>query len=97
MPGETIAELKFPTSLTIDEDSLVVDGVRIAFIIIPQILYELAHPDPRKWYRLERTADTITVHVKITEDTDGHIIASTADAERSGENSGQQGQGTSPP
>ena len=96
------AELRFPTSITITEDSLIVDGVRIPLRVIPQMLYQLVHPDPRKWYRWERLGDTIQVHFRISEDTDGSVIASinagnTQDAERSQQNTGGEGQQTPHP
>lgn len=83
--------VKFPTSITIDVDSITIDGVRIALAVIPQLFYEMTHPDPRKWYRWERVGDTILVHVKIAEDTDGNIIANTADG-CSSKDSGREGQ-----
>ena len=43
-------------------DTLMIDGVRVSFDIIPQFLYEIAHPDPRKWYRFERVLDELIVH-----------------------------------
>jgi hypothetical protein len=44
-------------------DTLLIDGVRVTFDLIPQFLYEIAHPDPRKWYRFERMNDELMVHV----------------------------------
>jgi hypothetical protein len=58
------------TSFQIDDDVLIVDGVRISLTLLPQMIYELAHPDPRKWYRLERIDNNIIVHMRITEDVD---------------------------
>jgi hypothetical protein len=48
-----------------EDDALIIDGMRVTFEVIPQFLYELANPDPRKWYRLERVGDRCIIHVKI--------------------------------
>jgi hypothetical protein len=88
--------MKVPASITFDGHNLYVDGVAIALSAIPQVLYEYAHPDPRKWYRFERMGDTIFVHVRISEDSDGSVIASSASG-RSSEDSGQQGQAAQAP
>jgi hypothetical protein len=71
-------QVKVPATITMDAAYLYVDGVAISFAVIPQILYELTHPDNRKWYRFERVGDTVTVYVKISEEKpDGNPIAST--------------------
>jgi hypothetical protein len=67
------------TKFEIDGDDVVIEGVRISLAIIPEILYEFTHPDPRKWYRIERIDNNIIVHVRITkfpEENDGNPIAS---------------------
>jgi hypothetical protein len=51
-----------------EDNALIIDGMRVTFEIVPQFLYELAHPDPHKWYRLERVGDRCIVHVKIDPD-----------------------------
>lgn len=82
--------MRVPASITFSEDAITVDGVRISLMVIPQMLYELTHPDPRKWYRFERVDDAIIVHVKITEDEpNGSRIASSDDAGRSSQDSRQ--------
>lgn len=52
-------------SIGIERDYLVIDDMKISFDIIPQFLYELAHPDSRKWYRLRREGDACIVEIKI--------------------------------
>ena len=88
-------EMKFPTSIVIDLDSITIDGIRLPLAVIPQLLYQLAHPDPRKWYRWERMNGTLQVHVRISEDHDGSIISANAGyaerAEHGSKNSGGQG------
>jgi hypothetical protein len=67
------------TSFAFDRQDLIIDGVRVPFDTIPQLLYELTHPDPRRWYRLERIENMIVVHVRMTEvpeETHGNPIAS---------------------
>ena len=59
--------MKAISNITLVQDGLVIDGVLIAYEVIPQMFYELTHPDPRKWYRFERAGDTIIVHVRISE------------------------------
>jgi hypothetical protein len=54
-------------TIEIERDTLIIDGGRVAFEIIPEILYELAHPDPRRWYNFERVNDQIIVHIEIRE------------------------------
>jgi hypothetical protein len=72
--------MKVPATITMDTTNLYVDGVAISFAAIPQMLYELAHPDPRKWYRFERVGDTVMVYVKISEEKpEGNPIASTGE------------------
>jgi len=67
--------MRQPACISIDGDSLCIDGALIHLSIIPQILYEIAHPDPRKWYRLERVDESIIVHVRVTEDSDGTPVS----------------------
>lgn len=84
-----MAEVRAPDTITFDEERLYVDGVAIRFDVIPQLLYEFAHPDPRRWFRLERVGDVVTVHFKISEEEpNGQPIAHTG---RSKENPGGQG------
>jgi len=52
-------------TVQIEDNALIIDGMRVTFEIIPQFLHELANPDPAKWYRLERVGDRCIVHVKI--------------------------------
>jgi hypothetical protein len=56
-----------------EDGALIIDGMRVTFEIIPQFLYELANPDPRKWYRLERVGDRCIVHVKMNDET-GEVL-----------------------
>jgi hypothetical protein len=84
--------MRKPASITFDHESITVDGVRLALDLIPQILYELTHPDARKWYRLSRIGDSIQVEVRITENANGSIIASTGNARSSSEGVREQGQ-----
>jgi hypothetical protein len=69
--------MKAVTDFKIDGDALIVEGVRISLVLLPQVLYELTHPDPRKWYRFERIEDRLVVHVRITESIEplSHPIA----------------------
>jgi hypothetical protein len=84
--------VKVPASITFDFENLYVDGVRISLALLPQMLYELTHPDPRKWYRLERVGNDIVVHLKISEEKpDGNPIASTNDAGVSSSSPGREG------
>lgn len=55
-------------TVQIEDNALIIDDMRVSFEIIPQFLYELSHPDPRKWYRLERVGDRCIVHVRIDPD-----------------------------
>lgn len=78
--------MKVPDSITFDGYNIYVDGVAISLSLIPQALYELVHPDPRKWYRFERWGDQITVHVKISEEgNNGKPIANIGHSESSPE------------
>jgi hypothetical protein len=54
-------------TIQIERDYLIIDGMKINFDIIPQFMYEFAHPDPRKWYRLERKDEACLVHMEIRE------------------------------
>jgi hypothetical protein len=73
-----VETMKVPKSIMIEDKFLVVDGVHFALSILPQLLYEITHPDPRKWYRLERIGDAIQVHVRISEDSNGNVIVTNA-------------------
>lgn len=58
------------------DDALIVDGVKLPIDIIPELLYCLAHPDPRRWYRFERVGNSAVVHVKISEEKpNGSVIS----------------------
>lgn len=83
--------MKLPASITFTPDTLTIDGIQFSLMVIPQILYEITHPDPRKWYRLERIGDVIHVEVRITEPDNGEPRA---DAGSSSEGVRQQGQET---
>lgn len=52
--------------LQFSPDGLIVDGMYLNFNCIAQFLYDMAHPDPRKWYRFERIGDVCIVHLQIT-------------------------------
>lgn len=52
-------------TIEFNDYSIIVDGMVITLNVIPQILYELAHPDPRKWYRFERVGNQCIVHVEL--------------------------------
>ena len=52
-------------TIEFENDKLIVDGMQLTLNVIPQILYELAHPDPRKWYRFERVDNECIVHVEM--------------------------------
>jgi hypothetical protein len=54
-------------TIELEGDELIIDGMRVTASAIPQALYELAHPDPRKWYNFERTGNTLLIHVEIRE------------------------------
>ena len=54
-------------TIEIERDTLIIDGGRVAFEVIPEILYELAHPDPRRWYNFARVNNKIVVHVEMRE------------------------------
>jgi hypothetical protein len=87
--------MKVPASITFDSYNLYVDGVSIGLSAIPQVLYEFAHPDPRKWFRFERRGDTVFIHVKMSEEEkNGHPIAHTG---RSEEGTGGDGKETNRP
>lgn len=46
-----------------------IDGLVVSFDVVTQFLYEIAHPDPRKWYNFERHGDLAIVHVEMREPT----------------------------
>ena len=81
-------------TLTLHRDFMVIDGVAVSYDAIPQLISAITRPDPRKWFRFERSGDNVMVHVKITEDEhDGTRLANIgSDAGRREEDSGQQGQ-----
>jgi len=55
-------------TIEIERDYLIIDGMKVTFDIIPQFMYEFAHPDPRKWFRLERRGDACLVHCEIRDE-----------------------------
>jgi hypothetical protein len=77
-----------PLSLKFDHEHIIVDGVPVHWNTLSDLLYLMAQPDPRKWYRFERDGDAFIWHVKIEEVPNGNHVTS------SSENSGRQGQET---
>jgi hypothetical protein len=57
-------------TIELNGDTLVIDGIRVSFDVIPQFLYEIANPDPRKWYRFERVGDELAVSVMFLDPMD---------------------------
>lgn len=56
--------------IELEPDSITIDGMRVTFEVIPQFLYELAHPDPRKWFNFERIGDAAIVHMEMRPKSD---------------------------
>jgi hypothetical protein len=55
-------------SYDVVNETFTIEGIKVSFFVLPQLIHELTHPDPRKWYRFERMDDTIIVHVRINEE-----------------------------
>lgn len=47
--------------------NVIIDGMPMGFDFLSQFLYEMAHPDPRKWYNFERNGDLLIIHVEMRE------------------------------
>jgi hypothetical protein len=81
MSLENLSRMIRTTNIAFNQTDLIIDGVHIALENIPQFLYELTHPNPKRWYRLERVGDVIVVHVRMAVETEekngyGYPIAS---------------------
>jgi hypothetical protein len=61
-------------TIQIERDYLIIDGMKVTFDIIPQFMYELAHPDPRRWYRLRRVGDACMVDIKMEPEDGGPTV-----------------------
>ena len=57
-----------------EDDAIIIDGMKVTFDIIPQFMYELAHPDPRRWYRLRRVGDACMVDIKMEPEDGGPTV-----------------------
>lgn len=56
-------------AIEINGDTLIIDGIRVSFDVIPQFLHEMANPDPRKWYNFRREGDELLIHVEYRHET----------------------------
>ncbi len=59
-----------PLDLKFDHEALIINGVSISWLAVPELMAIFGKPDERKWYRIERMGSGVVVHVKI-EDTAG--------------------------
>ena len=84
--------LEYPITIKLHRHELEIEGVKIAYFAIPQIIHALINPNPRKWFRFERVNENeIYIHVRMTEDEPyGTPIGSTTG--HGEENAGRQGQ-----
>jgi len=86
-------------TIEFQDDKLIVDGLVLTLNLIPQVFYELAHPDPRRWFSFERVDNALIVHVQYRdpaaldrnalEVTNGNYVTERG---RSSEDAGEQGQ-----
>jgi hypothetical protein len=80
-------------SYDVASETLTVEGIKISAFVIPQIIFELTHPDPRRWYRIERIEDHLVVHVRMTEfaeEPHGNPIASIGSSKQDSGGKGQE-------
>ena len=59
--------MKTPAGVEFSERSLIVDGVQFSYAMLAELLYELAHPDPRKWFRFETLGDRSFINIRLEE------------------------------
>jgi hypothetical protein len=50
-----------------NEQVIEVNGIKFSGAIIAMMINTLTHPNPKRWYRFERTGEVITVETKETE------------------------------
>lgn len=85
-------EFNFPIRLELVAEGVRVDGVMVAYGVIPHLINALVHPDPRRWLRFERVGDTVQVYVRLSEgERNGTRTGSIGDEERQ-ETVGSSGQ-----
>jgi hypothetical protein len=60
--------IDWPITIRMNPNAVEINGVQMTYMVVAEIVAQIVHPDPRKWFRLERNGDIITVHVKLTED-----------------------------
>lgn len=85
--------VKWPIQINFNPGGLDIDGVHVNYMSLAEIVNAIIHPDPRKWYRLERNGDIVTVHVKVAEEEpNGSEIASVGHTPESEKDAGGQGQ-----
>lgn len=60
--------VKWPITFNLSATHVNVDSIEFNYMQIAELLSQLIHPDPRKWYRFERVDNRILIHVRMTED-----------------------------
>jgi len=63
-----------PLDLKFDHEALIVNGVSISWLAVPELLAVFGKPDERKWYRIERMGNEVMVHAKIEDVTGPHKV-----------------------
>jgi hypothetical protein len=48
----------------LDDNTVIVNGIKISGELIPMLINCLTNPDPHRWYRFERKGDNIIVHLR---------------------------------
>lgn len=87
-------------TITLHEDELEIDGVRVSYAVLPHLILSVVRPDPRRWLRFQRLHNIVHVHVRLSEGepygTDTAIIGrgGSDEGQSSPANPGWQGQKT---
>jgi hypothetical protein len=94
--NEPVESLKLDHAVTLKlhQRELEIDGVRVSYEVLPQLILAIVHPDPRRWLRFERVGNIVNVHVRLQkEEPNGTSTGAIGRDGESGSAEGAWGQG----
>ena len=83
--------INWPLKVEMNPNGITIDGVKMSYMVFAETVNQIFHPDPRKWFRLEREGDVIQIHVRLTEEEpNGTHVGTTGSSEENPGASGTQ-------
>ena len=63
-----MAYVQWPITIKMQPNAVSLNGVELSYMQLAELINEITHPDPTRWFRLERVGDCVHINVRISED-----------------------------